>query len=100
MEEVAGSIPIRSTNQTTCENRHPLRQEIARSHLLAPGTEGYAKGAGTCPREHPNDMPSGSLIVDPETGVHQTDLAVKKMTSFTGAGYVHHASALFAQWVA
>jgi hypothetical protein len=45
-------------------------------------------------------MPPGVVIVDPKTGVDQTDLAVKKMTSFTGAGYVQHASALFAQWVA
>ena len=66
---------------------------MARSHLLTPGTEGYAKGVGTCPREHPNDMPSDCAVVDPTTCLYQTDLAVKKMTSFTGAGYVHHASA-------
>jgi hypothetical protein len=45
-------------------------------------------------------MPFGSVVVDRKTAPIQTELAVKKMTGFTSAGYVQHASALFAQWVA
>jgi hypothetical protein len=45
-------------------------------------------------------MPFGSVVVDRKTAPIQTELAVKKMTDFTGAGYVQHASVFFAQRVA